>query len=261
MKNKFYMFLLGILMLSLMSCFDDFVCIQGDGFIETERRRIADFDQIVNSTEFDIIFSRNDTTGISINADRNIIDNIVTETSGSTLEIKTLPRHACFNYTRRPVIEVSSSDLKGVLLSGSGDFLADFMEGNVVTVTLSGSGNINADNTSCNDLSVLLSGSGSITLNEVECGDSDAFISGAGNIMLEGSCDKNNIKISGSGNLHADNYITGTASVMISGSGNAFTHILERLTGLISGSGNIYVKGNPEIDVTVSGSGRVIRAN
>jgi len=248
-------------MLLLTSCFDDFICIRGDGYIETERRRVTQFSKIENSTEFDIVYSRNDTAGISIVADRNIIDNIVTETSGSTLEIKTVPRHACFNYTQRPVIHVSSQELNSVILSGSGNLLADSMEGNLVTVKISGSGDIKADHISCNDLVVLLSGSGTITLDDTECTTADAFISGSGNIQLDGTCERSTLKISGSGNIHADNFISGTASVTISGSGNALTYVLERLTGFISGSGNIYVKGDPDIDVSVSGSGRVIKAN
>jgi hypothetical protein len=261
MKRTIYLISLVVITLFFTSCFDNFICIRGDGYIETERRRIAEFDQIENSTEFDIIYTKNDTSGISIDADRNIIDNIVTETSGSALEIKTIPRHACFNYTRRPVIEVSSPDLKNVTVSGSGNLLADIMEGNVVSVKLSGSGDIKANLISANDLSVLLSGSGSITLEDIGCINTDAFISGSGNIQLGGECDRNELKISGSGNIHADNYISRTASVMISGSGNVFAQILESLTGIISGSGNIYVTGNPEIDVTISGSGRVIRTN
>jgi hypothetical protein len=258
MKSKFFLVFSIITMLLLTSCFDDFICIKGNGVIETERRRTVEFSRIENSTQFDIIYNRNDTSGISINADQNIIDNIVTETSGSTLEIKTSPRNACFNYTQRPVIMVSSPSLNSTLICGSGGFLADFMEGNAVTVKLSGSGDIKTDHISCHDLTILLSGSGTITLNDIEGYNSDAFISGSGNILLDGVCERNNVKISGSGNLHADTYITGSASVIISGSGNAFTYIEENLTGIISGSGNIYVKGNPAIDVTVSGSGRVI---
>jgi hypothetical protein len=220
---------------------------------------VAAFDQIENSTAFDIVFTRADTSGISITADGNIIDNIVTETSGSRLEIKTMPRDACFNYTQRPVINVSSPGIKSVMISGSGDFIADQMQGESVNVKLSGSGDINAENISCTDLTVLLSGSGSISLSDTDCTDSDIFISGSGNITISGSGTRTNMKISGSGNIHAGNFITGSASVIISGSGDAYTQIIDKLTGMISGSGNIYVKGDPDIDVALSGSGRVIR--
>jgi hypothetical protein len=261
MKRKLFFVLSGFVMTLFTSCLDNILCIKGDGVIETERRRTAIFNRIEISTSFEIVYTKKDTAGISINADQNIIDYIVTETAGTTLEIKTSPRDVCFSYSQTPVITISSPDLNTVLISGSGSFLADEMEGDAVTVKLSGSGDINTEHIDCNELTVLLSGSGSITLNDIHCLNSDALISGSGNIYLSGVCENNHIKISGSGNLHTENFITGSASVIISGSGNAFTNIEEKLTGIISGSGNIYVKGDPVIEVTVSGSGRVIKNN
>jgi hypothetical protein len=259
MKTKFKLIVAAMALLSLASCIDNLICIDGDGIIKNERRRLTGFDAIVNTTEFDIIFIIADTTGLNIIADRNLIDNIVTDVSGQVLEIRTNPGNACFSFSQRPVIEVSSPDLNSVTLSGSGDFLVDQMEGNRVTVKLSGSGEIAVEHIRCDELSATLSGSGNISLGDTRSTNSDAYISGSGNILITGECDKSTMKISGSGNMHADRFMTETASVTISGSGNAFTYIIDKLTGAISGSGNIYVKGNPIIDVSVSGSGRVIR--
>lgn len=259
MKTKLFLSLSGVLTVVLTSCLDNLLCVKGDGVIETEYRRTPAFYKIENTTPFDVVYTTKDTSGISINADQNIIGYIVTETSGGTLEIKTSPRDACFSYSHTPVISVSSPSLNSVLLSGSGDFSADEMKGNLVTVTLSGSGEIRTEHINCTDLNVYLSGSGNITLDDIVCAGSDALISGSGNIYLSGLCENNHIKISGSGNLHSERLITGSASVLISGSGNSFTNIEDKLTGMISGSGNIYVEGNPVIDVTISGSGRVIK--
>jgi len=246
-------------MLLQASCLDSLTCIDGDGRIKTERRRLTGFSQIENFTEFDVVYKKADTTGVAVTADGNLLDNIVTSLSGQVLEIRTQPDNSCFDYSRRPVIEVSSPGLNSVYVSGSGNFTADFIEGNVVNVTLSGSGQIGTEHVICGDLEVSLSGSGRISFDDTECTNSDAYISGSGNILLTGECKKSTMKISGSGNMHADKFITETAAVTISGSGDAFTYIMEKLTGAISGSGNIYVKGNPIIDVSVSGSGRVIR--
>ncbi len=259
MKMKLKLIVTAIILLSLTSCIDNLICIDGDGIIKNERRRLTGFDQIENSTEFDIVFKIADTTGLNIIADRNLIDNIVTDVSGQVLEIRTNPGNACFSYSQRPVIEVSSPDLKSVTISGSGDFLADQLEGNLVTVKLSGSGEIKAEHVQCDELSAFLSGSGNISLEDTRSTNSDAFISGSGDILIEGEGDKSTLKISGSGNIYADKYLAKTGSVTISGSGDSYLYFKEKLTGAISGSGNIYVKGNPVIDVRVSGSGRVIR--
>ena len=255
---KPYLIFSGIIMSMTFSC-DDFNCIDGDGNIETERRRLSGFDGIENSTEFNVIYTRSDTSGISLLADHNILSAIVTEVSGNALLIRTSPGSACFRYTVRPVIEVSSPDLNSIFVSGSGDFHASFMEGSEVSVKLTGSGNIVADSIRAGDFSVLLSGSGNISLHDTECTNSDVLISGSGNIGLEGTCDESSLKISGSGNLHAEDFPAGSVTITISGSGNIYTNVLDIITGVISGSGDVHVTGDPDINVTVTGSGRVIK--
>lgn len=261
MKRNFLIILPVLTAMSLVSCIDDLVCIRGNGSADTERRRVSAFEKVENSTPFDVVFTKTDTSGISVTADGNIIDNIITETYGSTLEIKTSPRDACFNYTQRPVIQISSPGIKGISVSGSGNFVADHAEGGAVGIKLSGSGDITVQNVICSGLAIMLSGSGSITLDDVICADADIFISGSGNIAVSGGSDNSNLKISGSGNIHAGDFTTRSASVLISGSGDTYTNVTEMLAGMISGSGNIYLKGNPEIKVTISGSGRVIKNN
>lgn len=257
MKGRTLMLFAVFAVLMLPGCID-YIYIEGNGDIRTERRRAVSFDQLVNTTGFDVVYTKADTSGLAIKADGNLLDHIVTEVSGGVLEIKTEPSYANFRYSQRPVLEVSSPGLNSVLASGSGNFEADYLDGDEVSLRLSGSGQIAVDHISCSDLSALLSGSGRINLKDAECSFADMFISGSGNIIAEGTCTDNKVKISGSGNLHADNFGTKTASVTISGSGDAFTRVADELSGLISGSGNIFVKGNPHIDVRVSGSGRVI---
>jgi hypothetical protein len=259
MKRIWLFAILLLTAMSLFSCIDDLVCIRGDGSAVTERRRVSAFAQVENSTPFDVVFTKADTSGVSVTADGNIIDNIVTETYGTRLEIKTLPGDACFNYTQRPVIQISSPDIKGIIVSGSGNFIADHVEGGAVSIKLSGSGDIKVQDVLSTGLSVMLSGSGSITLDDAKCVDSDIFISGSGNIAVSGESDKSDLKISGAGNIHAGDFITRSASVIISGSGDAYAYVTDMLSGMISGSGNIYLKGDPDIDVTTSGSGRVIK--
>jgi hypothetical protein len=245
--------------LLMTSCIDNLVYIDGDGNITTERRRIGSFNEIQNTTAFDVVFTRSDTTGIRVTADRNILDNIIAETSGGVLEIRTEPEYASFRYTQRPLIEVSGPELESVFLSGSGNLVADRMEGDEVEVRLSGSGQVRLYSIDCSDLSVSLSGSGRISIDEAECTESDILISGSGNILLEGVCEISTVRISGSGNLYADKFRSVKAEVTISGSGDAYTLVSEELSGLISGSGNIYYSGNPLIKVRITGSGRVIR--
>ena len=259
MKNRLILILSGIVFLGFSSCIDTFLCIDGDGFVASELRSAKGFHIIENTTEFDIIYKKSDTTGILITTDLNLMDHIVTEIVNNTLEIKTRPRTACLNFSKRSVITVACPDLDKVLLSGSGSLAADEMSGDRVSIKLSGSGDISADRVVCHDLSAIISGSGDIVLGLVSCTDSEFATSGSGTISVAGECDSEDIKISGSGMFDGRNFVTRSANIALSGSGNAHSNVTDYLKAAISGSGNIYLTGNPRIEQKTSGSGRIIK--
>jgi hypothetical protein len=233
--------------------------VRGDGIIETETRRVTQFDQIENSTSFDVVYQRADTLGISITAEQNILGYIETNVYDNCLEIRTSPGSICLDYNEKPVLTITSPSLKKIINSGSGTFLAGNLSGGAVTLKSSGSGDISVLNITVNNIEIVLSGSGDIEIEKASCSGSDFLISGSGNIDISGDCENSHIKITGSGNVHSSDFITDSASIIISGSGNAYTTVEEYLNGLISGSGSIYVRGNPKIDQTVTGSGRIIK--
>ena len=259
MKNKFIILIIGTIIFSLNSCLEDFMFIRGNGILKTETRRAGVFNKLENSTSIDIVYKKADTTGITIEADENLMDYIVTETYNNTLEIKTRDWNTRLDFNERPLITITSPQLESAMISGSGAFIADEMSGDVVIVKLSGSGDVSASNVSCTDLTVMLSGSGIINLKNCQSESSDIFLSGSGNISLTGQSTVSDIKITGSGEVFGEHFLLSSASVIISGSGNTFTNIEKNLTGIISGSGNIYLKGNPTIIKTISGSGRIIK--
>ena len=259
MKNKFIILITGALILSLNACLEDFLFIRGNGTLKTETRRAGEFIKLENSTSIDIVYKKADTTGITIEADENLLEYIVTETYNNSLEIKTRDWNTRLDFKERPLITITSPRLESVLISGSGTFIADEMSGDAVIAKLSGSGDISANNVSCTDLTVMLSGSGIINFKNCHSVSSDIFLSGSGNISMAGLSTVCEIKITGSGEVFAENFLLNSASVIISGSGNTFTNIEQNLTGIISGSGNIYLKGDPTIIKTISGSGRIIK--
>jgi hypothetical protein len=258
MKNKFIILISGAMLFALTSCIEDFMVIRGNGISTTVTHRTAPFYKLENSTSIDVIYKTADTTGITIRADENLIDNILTETYDNTLEIKFTPddHHPDFNV--KPLITITSPRLEKAIISGSGAFLADRMTGDDVTIKISGSGDISADNVLCKNLSVMNTGSGNINIKDCQTDFSDIFLTGSGNLNTSGQSADNSFKITGSGTLHGEDYLLETASIIISGSGNAFTNIEQKLNAIISGSGNIYLKGNPSISKTISGSGRII---
>jgi hypothetical protein len=258
MKSKFIILLSGAMLIAITSCIEDLMVIRGNGISTTETHRTAPFFKLENSTSIDVIYKTADTTGITITADENLIDNIITETYDNTLEIKFTPDDHHPEFRVKPLITITSPRLEKAIISGSGALLAGRMTGDDVTIKVSGSGDISTDNVTSKNLSVVITGSGNINIKECVTGFSDIILTGSGNLNTSGQSTDNNLKITGSGTIHADNYLLNTASVIISGSGNVFTNIDQKLNAIISGSGNIYLRGNPAISKTISGSGRII---
>lgn len=257
MKTKYFIAAAFLAMITLNSCDDDFFCNKGNGLSQTIVRRVAGFNSIENTTSIDVVYKKADTTGITITADENLIDEIITETSSNKLMIKTR-RSKCLDFNTRPLITVTSPSIHTIIESGSATFLADDLSGSNITLKLTGSGDISVARITANGLNVSLSGSGNIKSNSCTSVNSDVFLSGSGQIDLTGQCENSNLKLSGSGKINTENWIVGSADVTITGSGDIFTFVENSLIAFISGSGNIYLKGNPIIDKTITGSGRII---
>ncbi|MCX6253639.1 MAG: DUF2807 domain-containing protein [Bacteroidia bacterium] len=259
MKNKYIILIIGVFLITLSSCLKDLMFIRGNGVLEKETRRSGTFYKLENSSSIDVVYKKAVSTSITIEADENLLEYIVTETYDNTREIRIRDHNTHLNFKEKPLITITSPRLEKAIIAGSGAFFADEMSGDAVIIKMSGSGDISADKVSCKDLTVMLSGSGNINIKGCQGESSDIFLSGSGNINLTGQSEDCDIKITGSGEVFAENFLLGSASVIISGSGNAYTNIEHNLTGIISGSGNIYLKGNPTISQTISGSGRIIK--
>lgn len=227
--------------------------------METESRNAAMFNEIVNTTAADVIYRKSDLITISVRAESNLLDNLVTEIVNGKLEIRTDPGNACLDYNQRPVITVTSPSVDQIILSGSGDLSADTISGNSISMKLTGSGDLFTEFISSDELSVFISGSGNAGIDKSLCKDSDLWISGSGDLAIKGNSNTGKLRISGSGNMNADEFKVVTADETISGSGNIYTYVENSLTAVISGSGNIYLEGNPSINQTITGSGRVIK--
>src|SRR4030042_6574904 len=259
MKTRIIFLIAGVCLITCNSCLKDLLCVEGDRTPVLETRRISSFDQLENSTSFDVVYKQADTFGIRISAEQNIMNYIETNVYDDCLEIRTSPASICLDYHEQPVVMVSSPTLKKAVNSGSGSFIADRMTGETVTIKNSGAGDMSAESIESDNFESILSGSGDIDVQSLLCLNTDIVISGSGNTSVAGDCETSHLKITGSGNIYGSDMVTGTSSAIISGSGSAYTNIEEYLNGLISGSGNIYVKGDPEIEQTISGSGRIIK--
>lgn len=214
--------------------------IKGNGELITKTRTVSDFDEIGVAGSFDVKLIKGKEGTITIKADENLIEYIVTEVKNGKLKIKPKKGYN-LRSTKGIKITVTFKDLDEVSLAGSGD----------ITST---------DVIDASDLKLSLVGSGNIDLN-VSTKNLTSSIAGSGNISLSGNSDQFTCNIAGSGNINAYDLTATIATAKIAGSGNIKVNAIDEIHAKIAGSGNIYYKGNPEKNVKSAGSGSVVKKN
>jgi hypothetical protein len=215
--------------------------IKGNGELTTITRNVSDYDEISVAGSFDVKLFKGEEGTITIKADENLLEYIVTEVKNSDLKIKTKKG---YTITSRKTIEITVpfESIDGVSLAGSGDvFTNDVIKSNNLKLSLAGSGNMDLN---------------------VSTGEVVSNIAGSGNIQLAGDTDNFSCSIAGSGNLNGFNLKATIANAKIAGSGNIKINAVNEIHAKIAGSGNIVYSENPEIIKSKSvGSGSVKKKN
>ncbi len=209
--------------------------IKGEGPKVTKTLEVADFTGFTIGVGGDVYLKQGSKQSVTIEAQQNIIDNILTNVENKEWKIKfekSVRNHDGIK------IYITIPTLTKAYVSGSGDIKGE------------------TKFTGLENLVVGISGSGDVSM-EVEAKAIESKISGSGNIRLSGSADSNNINISGSGDILAENLNTKKCTVRVSGSGDCKVSADETLDVQVSGSGDVYYKGSPKVKAKVSGSGNV----
>ena len=191
----------------------------------TEKRNVGTYDGIHIAGSYEVtLVSGSEGTSL-LKGDSDNIEKIDTDVKKGTLIIKQKEKSWFGSWDSGKVyINIPVEDINKVVLSGSGEIIADFpLEGDHFKTFLSGSGeiNLNLDVTAVN---------GTVT--------------GSGEITLTVKASKVNFNVTGSGDIEADGIKADTAEARV------------------TGSGDIICKGNPRKQKTkVTGSGDIIVQN
>jgi cytoskeletal protein CcmA (bactofilin family) len=212
---------------------------------EQKRIDLETFNELMIGGDFNVILTNDLEDVLLLTGPREAIEEVTVTLRNQKLRIEKKKSSYWFNVrtsNQRVTVELSSTALKGVYLSGSGNL----------------SGSIKAEN----QLKLVVSGSGSIESELLYAQTINASVSGSGDLTLSGSCDSLTMQIAGSGNINADQLKAKEVEVKIAGSGNGRIHVSEKLNASIAGSGNLTYSGNPKkVDQSVAGSGRIRSKN
>ena len=233
--------IVGVMLVSLLAASCVVKTIEGSGDIETETRQVSGFDSIELSHMGDVYLTQGETEGLTVRADDNLLEYIVTEVVNGTLKlgVKREAAMAILRPTEPIVFEVDFRELSGLAVSGSGSFEASSLETEHLVMAISGSGDITIAGLVATELRTAISGSGKAT--------------------LEGEARSQSIAVSGSGRYRARELLTSEGSVDVSGSGVVELNATDHLEVGISGSGTVRYLGEPTIDEDISGSGSLRR--
>jgi len=170
----------------------------GSGKVVTETREVSGFSRIELATNGDVIVAPGPAEALTIEADDNIIPNLTTEVSGTTLRLDTKPITKI--KTVNPItFRVTVKELRGLALSGSGSMTGDGLSLHDLDIAISGSGTVKLAGTA-DTQTIAVSGSGRYEGADLPTRRAKADVSGSGQIFVAVSQDLK-INISGSGSV------------------------------------------------------------
>lgn len=233
--------------------------IKGEGPVVSSDTEMNDVCGIILEIPASVYLTQGDEQSIKIEAQQNIIDNIIKSESNGALRLEFDE-----DVSRCEPIKVymTIQNLALIDIRGSGEVNSDseFDSEDDLDINISGSGDVYVD-ANANLVDLNISGSGDISLG-TECEGINGTISGSGEIKLSGNCSNYaDFLISGSGDINAFDFTNKSLNITSYGSGKAKVNVSEQLKVKIVGSGDVYYKGYPTLSVNISGSGDVINAN
>ena len=210
-----------------------------------ERRyTVTDFDRIQVEGPFQVTLTTGKGPSALASGDTRALDRVSVEVQSRTLTIRP-NRSAWGGYPGQqsgPIkLTVSTHDLSGA--------------------TLIGSGSLAIDKAQAMKFDAALSGSGRIAIGSVEADALTLGLLGGGKLMLGGKAKSVRATISGSGDLEAAGLRSEDAEINADTSGNIALAVRRAARITATGAGNVAIDGSPACTVSNRGAGTVSCGN
>lgn len=233
--------------ISLSSCVDVTKTLALDSKKVTETRNLRGFEEIDISGSPTVYYTQADTFSVRVEGKADAVERIVTEVDNGILRIrnrsKVGPVNVVITTGSQPVIHVTSPDLVGIYLKGSGDFISEHrIDTDIINVDLRGSGDVDIYDLLCDRCHVELVGSGDIDIQRLETQTTTVELVGSGDIDIrQHMVDTTSLLLKGSGDIKVD-FADGcnSANCELYGSGDIeLKGSLRHLSSQKRGSGDI----------------------
>ena len=225
--------------------------LPGDQIVETRQHR--GFERVEISGSPSVVYTQADTFVVRLEGPEKMVDNMITEVKNHTLYVYNKGRvdlkvgFINLNWGDKDdvTVYVSSPDLVGVRVNGSGDFISQKpVDTDVMNIVLRGSGDVEFEDIICDACTTELVGSGDININHLDARTSTAVLVGSGDIKIsEANVLETDLSLRGSGDI-AIHFEEGcqSAQCQLAGSGDiTLSGTLTHYDCKKSGSGDIDV--------------------
>lgn len=214
--------------------------IKGNENVIEETRNLSSYTEIDISGSFDVELIDGTPGKISIVAESNMLEHIVTEVKKEGLSIG-VAKKIKLQPTQTIKIIIPFKELEKLTKSGFGTL-------------------ISRNEIAAKKFSLKLSGSSDVDLSIDASKSIKVYRSGSGDVTIEGQTKSFKLKSDGSGKFDAENLIADDVDIKLTGSGDVSVESKNKLKASVSGSGKIYYAGNPsKINTKVSGAGKIIK--
>lgn len=236
MKNpRFLIIAITVVVISCSACGQSFKTVHGNNKVIKIERDAPSFTGLRVSAGIDVYLKQGNKEAITVEADENLHEYIITEVKSGVLNVYT---EANIREAERTRVYVTMKDITSVKTSSAGD---------VVGETPVKSDRIELSASSAGDIKL-----------EVYAKDIEVDISSSGDMTLSGETDKLEADLSSAGDLNGYDLKTKEADVSVSSAGDADINVSERITARASSAGDINYKGDPKfVDAHSSSAGGI----
>jgi hypothetical protein len=230
--------------------------VAGNGTLESRTLNTPAFDA-VSAGGSAVVRVHRGASRVQVTTDANLLPLVMAEVTGTGLRLGFRPGSQVARMTKLE-FDVTTPDLRGLALSGSGAANVDAFDGRAFAGKVSGSAALNGE-LRYDEVSLGISGSCRVGLTG-NCGHLALGLSGSGFVGLSGSADRLDADVSGSGKIDGRDFAVRSARLDLSGSSGVELRIADRLEGNASGSSSVRYWGEPAVAFRASGASQVMKA-
>lgn len=184
-----------------------------------------------------IVFVTGDAFSIKAEGDANAIAKLRYAMDNGTIIIGREKGKWWGKDSQSVTITVTAPTLTAASLAGSGDFTADKMTGDKVSVELAGAGNAK--------------------IGDVTAKSFTSDLAGTGDILVAGKVERAEYSVAGTGDVDASKLASVDAEVSIAGTGDVRVSATGTVDASIAGTGDISVTGGAKCKTSSIGSGKI----